>query len=476
MTDVYDVAVIGAGAVGSAIARELARYDLNCVLLEAGPDVGAGTSKASTAIWHTGFDAKPGTLEASLLRRSYELFKTYMPQAGIPVERLGGLLVAWNAEQAEQLPVLLERARQNGIDDACLVSAANITDLEPHLRPGAFGGLFVPGESILCTFSIPIALATQAVQNGVALKLRFPVESITILPGNLKQLEGHAGQVKCRFLVNAAGLFADELNRQLGHDEFTVTPRRGELIVFDKLSRRLVRHIILPVPTAKTKGVLISPTVYGNVLVGPTAEDLNDKRLTATSEEGLALLWRKGKEILPTLMDEEVTATYAGLRAATEHSDYQIYLHPAQRYVCVGGIRSTGVSACLGIAEYVIQLLDEAGLWLKPKETFTEVSIPYIGEAGIRPYQDPERIAANRDFGEIVCHCEHVSLGEIVGAMRGPIPARSIDGLRRRTRASQGRCQGFNCHARLVSLLSRETGQPPETLLGLGDGHAARKK
>jgi NADPH-dependent 2,4-dienoyl-CoA reductase/sulfur reductase-like enzyme len=248
-------------------------------------------------------------------------------------------------------------------------------------------------------------------------------------------------------------LYSDEINNHFGHENFKVTPRRGELIVYDKLARPLVKHVLLPVPTATTKGVLISPTVYGNVLLGPTAEDLPDKTATNTSANGLQSLLDKGKKILPELLEEEVTATYAGLRAATQHSDYQIALHTEQKYICVGGIRSTGISASLGIAEYVADLLKEGGVALNPKPEFKTIHMPTIGEAFQRPYQSSELINANPDYGKMVCHCERVSLGELSDAMNSAIPARTLDAIRRRTRAMQGRCQGFNCHASLVMSL-----------------------
>ena len=467
MQTIYDVAVIGAGAVGTAIARELARYQLSTVLVEAKSDVGTGTTKANTAIWHTGFDATPGTLEAKLLRRSYALMEDFVLEAGVPVERLGGLLVAWTEEQHRALPSLLKRAHDNGVTDVRIVSSEEVYRLEPKLSPGAWGGLLVPGESLICPFTLPLAFATQALLNGVDLRLNFPVQGIRQENG-VTAIQSAPGQILgARYLVNAAGLYSDEIDHMLGHHDFTVTPRRGELIVFDKFARSLVNHIVLPVPTAVTKGVLISPTVYGNVLLGPTAEDLDDKQNTATSQQGLQALLEKGRAILPALLQEEVTATYAGLRAATEHKDYQIRLHAEQRYVCVGGIRSTGVSAAMGIAEHVSELLMEAGLKMSPKPEFKSVRMPNIGEAAPRPYQRPELIAQNPDYGQIVCHCEKVSLGEIRDAIHSPIPARTLDGLRRRTRAMQGRCQGFNCQAHIVDTLARETGQDPRVLLGL---------
>ena len=456
MTQTFDIAVIGAGVVGSAIARELSRYELKVALVESEPDVGMGTSKASTAIWHTGYDAKPGSLEARLLKRSYILMDKFLPEANIPHERLGGLLIAWNQEQFETLPKLLKQAHDNGETEVKIISAEEIAQREPNINKGALGGLFVPGEGILCTFTVPLALATQAVLNGTELFLNHPVRSVR-QEDDVWVLEGEGGVVRAKFIVNAAGLFSDEINAKFGHTNFTVTPRRGQLIVYDKLARTLVNHVLLPVPTSKTKGVLISPTVYGNILLGPTAEDLSDKTATQTTADGLKMLMDKGREILPQLLDEEVTATYSGLRAATEYSDYQIEMHAEQNYLCVGGIRSTGISGAMGIAEYAVELLHDAGLYLKLKDDFKPVKMPSIGQADIRPYQNAEMIAKDSQYAEIICHCERVSRGELNDAMNSVIPATNLDGLRRRTRASQGRCQGFNCHAALLKTLESDS-------------------
>ncbi len=425
-----------------------------------------GTSKASTAIWHTGYDAAPGSLESKLLKRSYPLTEAFMKEVGSPFELVGGLLIAWNEEQLHTLPTLLEKAIQNGDTDCYLISKEEVYRREPHLGVGALGGMFVPREGILCTFTLPLACTTQAVVNGVELKLNFKVEAIrplTMDDGRWSVVNGPSSsiyvisdgeeEICARWVINAAGLYSDDINKLFGHENFNVTPRRGELIVYDKFARKLVNHVLLPVPTATTKGVLVSPTIYGNVLLGPTAEDLPDKSATNTSERGLSSLLEKGRKILPKLLDEEVTANYSGLRAATEHSDYQIQLHTEQRYICVGGIRSTGISGCLGIAEYVADLLREGGVVLNRKPEFKTIEMPNIGEAFPRPYQRAEMIEQNPNYGQIVCHCERVSLGELNDAMESPIPATSLDALRRRTRAMQGRCQGFNCQASIVSSL-----------------------
>ncbi len=458
--NVYDIAVVGGGVVGSAIARELSQYALDCVLLEAKPDIGTGTSKANTAIWHTGFDAKTGSLEQKLLSRGYERLTDYVEEAGIPHEKTGAVLIAWNEDQFKSLDGILEKAHNNGVTDVHLLTVEEIYELEPHVNKNALGGLMVPREYIICPFTVPLAFASQAVINDVALKLDFPVESISE-KDNIYTLSGSGGEIQSRYIINAAGLNSDVIDGMFGFDRFHVTPRRGELIVFDKLTRPLVNHVLLPIPTSITKGVLVSPTVFGNIMLGPTAEDLQDKEMTNTSEEGLKFLWKKGEGIISQLLDEEVTSTYAGLRAATEHSDYQIYSHPDKRYICVGGIRSTGLSSSLGISEYVMGLLKDSGIVLKKKDDFKSIKMPYIGQKDKRPYQMDELIKENADYGKIVCHCERVTLAEIKNALHSPVPARTLEGLRRRTRCMQGRCQGFHCSADVHEIFEQETGIVP---------------
>ncbi|MDQ0994242.1 FAD-dependent oxidoreductase [Streptomyces sp. V3I7] len=453
----YDVTVVGAGVVGCAIARELARHPrLRVALVEAQDDVGQGTSKANTAILHTGFDATPGSLEARLVREGSRRLAAFAAESGIPVEPVGALLVAWDEEQRAALPRLAEKAERNGYRAAQLLDAAQLYAREPHLGAGALGALHVPGESIICPWTTTLAYATQAVLHGVDLHLNSAVQQVN-RPEGAHLLTTDRGTLRTRCLINAAGLHADTLDRDLGHHDFTVTPRRGQLLVFDKFARSLVRHILLPVPTALGKGVLVTPTVYGNVLLGPTAEDLDDKRATASTADGVALLREKGRRILPALLDEEVTAVYAGLRAATEHDDYRITAHPSQAYVTVGGIRSTGLTASLAIAAHVTELLADTGLALGPERELEPVRMPNLGEAFPRPYQLAELIDADPEYGTLVCHCERVSRGEIRDALAAVIPPNSLDGLRRRTRARSGRCQGFHCGAAVRALF--EEGQ-----------------
>jgi glycerol-3-phosphate dehydrogenase len=451
---VTDVLIVGGGVVGCAIARELSLFDLRVTLLEAGADVGAGTSKANTALLHTGFDAKPGTLEAELVARGYSKLAAYAQHVGIPVQRTGALLVAWDEQQMAELPGIVERSRANGYDAITEVSAEELYRREPHLGRGALGALEVPDEGIICPFTTPLAFATEAVLAGCELRRGTAVSGVERLDGGGFRVLAGRGEWRTRFLVNAAGLRSDEVDRMLGHGAFTVSPRRGELIVFDKLSRPLVSHILLAVPTKITKGVLIAPTVFGNVMLGPTAEDVERKDDTSSTAAGLDYLRSEGGRIMPSLLDHEVTAVYVGLRAATEHTDYQVTIHADEGYACVGGIRSTGLSGSMAIAEHVLAQLGAAGLELSPRAApAPEVRMPNLGEAFARPYADASLIARDPEYGRIVCFCERVTRGEIRDALASPLPPVDLDGLRRRTRAHMGRCQGFFCGAELAALL-----------------------
>ncbi|MDF3341264.1 NAD(P)/FAD-dependent oxidoreductase [Mycolicibacterium septicum] len=456
-SDAFDVVVIGAGIVGSAIARELSGYQLSVALLEARDDVGDGTSKANTAILHTGFDAKPGTLESTMVSRGYELLSDYAARTGIPVEHTGAILVAWDDEQLDALPGLKDKAEANGYHRCEIVDSAAVYAAVPALGPGALGGLTVPDESIICTWTVNLALATDAVNRGATLLTDHRVERVET-GAEVTTLHTSAGTVRTRWVVNAAGLGADVIDNLFGFSRFTVTPRRGELIVYDKLARPLVDKIVLPVPTSRGKGVLVSPTIYGNVMLGPTSEDLTDRGATGTSESGFEFLLEKGRALMPRLLAEEVTATYAGLRAAIDHGDYLVEADPAQHYLLVGGIRSTGLTAGMAIAEYARDQLVSAGLELTPAGDLPgPPQMPNLGEAFPRPYQQAEKIAADPAYGRIVCFCERVTEGELRDACHSVIPPAALEGLRRRTRVMNGRCQAFFCGAEVQSVFERES-------------------
>ena len=443
---IFDVVVIGGCVVGCAVARLLSLHDLDVALIEAGADVGAGTSKANTAILHTGFDATTGSIESRLVARGHALLREYAPTVGVSIEATGALLVAWDDEQAARLPALAQKAAANGYLRAQLIDTAEVYAREPHLGPGATAGMVVPDEHLIDPWSTPIAFALEAAANGCQILLNQRVtgcavgsqatELITTTP------TGALHTVTSRFVVNAAGLHGDTVHRMFGFDGFTIQPRRGELIVFDKLARPLLRGTVLPVPTAHTKGVLVAPTVFGNIMLGPTADDIDDRNATGSTRTGIRTLLEKGRRIVPSLVDEEVTAVYAGLRAATEHSDYQLSTEADARYVGLGGIRSTGLTASMALAEEALSRLRSIGLDASERSGVA-VRLTPLGEAGDRPYQHG---------GRIVCHCERVTETEILAACAGPLPATDVDGLRRRTRTLAGRCQGFYCFAEVARL------------------------
>ena len=454
---IFDVAIIGAGVVGSAIAREFAKHDLTLCLIDAAADVGEATSKSNTAILHTGFDMTPGSLEAKLVSQGYQLLKAYAGEVNIAVEKLGGLLVAWSDEEVANLPKLKEKAIANGYTECELITKEELYKLEPNLGDGALAALTVPGEWIIDPWSPIVAFATQAKLAGCEIRLNTKVLDIAVA-GELITLGTNDQPITCRYLINAAGLYSDEIDKLLGISDFKVRPRRGELIVFDKLSRSLINHIILPVPSSMGKGVLVAPTVFGNIMLGPTAENLDDKTATGSTNAGLKFLMEKGRKIAPQLLDEEITAIYAGLRAATEHSDFQIKLHTVnnkQRYLTAGGIRSTGLTASMAIATYVKQLLIAAGLDTGGEKELPAVKMNNLGEASLRSYQDEEKIAQSPLHGSIICHCEKTTTQEVLDALTSPLPPTNIANLARRTRAGLGRCQGFYCHSELRKLLEK---------------------
>jgi glycerol-3-phosphate dehydrogenase len=361
------------------------------------------------------------------------------------------LLVAWSDEQRRAFAEIMERARANGYEAIRELSADELYRREPHLGPGAVGALEVPEEGIVCPFTTPLAFATEAVLAGCELRTGAPVTQVERLETGFRVTA--AGEtLTARWLVNAAGLHADDVHRLLGYGDLTVTPRRGELLVLDKLARPLLNHIILAVPTGTTKGVLLAPTVFGNLLLGPTAQDISDKTDTGSTNEGLAYLRSEAERLMPKLLEHEVTAVYAGLRTATNEPDYHIEVD--RGYACVAGIRSTGLTASLAIAEHVRGELEAAGLELRPRNDLPAVEMPNIGELAPRPYEQAERIAGDPEYGRIVCFCERVTRGEIRDALDATVPAVDLDGVRRRTRALMGRCQGFFCGAEVRALLA----------------------
>ncbi len=444
-SDHFDVVIVGAGVVGAAIAQSLSYFKLNVALIEAAGDVGVGTSKANSAILHTGFDAEPDSLEAKLVRRGHTLLTRYAQSTGIPLERTGALVVAWSDDELQALNAVQSVSVENEYHESVARSPQAVYRAEPHLGAGIVGALEIPDESIICPFTTSLALATEAVLNGVTLLLNSPLKSAVRVKGSGWRLLCDRREFLADWVINAAGMRSDDVAKILHQAPFEVVPRRGQFIVFDKHARNLVSNIILGVPSTRGKGVLIAPTVMGNLLLGPTSEDIKDKNATETTSDGLESLCQQGTSIVPALKNMEITSIYAGLRAVSSAGNYDIDVDPHAHYAKAIGIRSTGLSASMAIAEYLLDKLADTGLQLRLSTDHRSADLSRFGETGLRPHYDPDAIAADPNAGHIACFCELVTVAELEAAMSSPIPPISVQGIRRRTRATGGRCQGFYC-------------------------------
>lgn len=446
----FDVAVIGAGIVGCALARSFTLAAARVLVLEKAVDVLDGASKGNSAILHTGFDAPEGSLELACIREGYALYQEVRDRLGLPLVRAGAMVLAWSEEEQAGLPALMAQAVANGVGDVHPLTGAEARALEPALSPAVLAGFRVPGEHLIDPCSAAHGYLLQALANGAVLRRQAEVLSGRH-EGGMWHLETTAGAVSAGLVINAAGLWGDEVDRRVaGQSWFTIKPRKGQFVVYDKTAAALAGHILLPVPTKITKGIVVCRTAFGNLLVGPTAEEQEDRDHATLDRATLQALMKRGCEILPALADHEVTAVYAGLRPATEEKEYRIRTDLAPGYICVGGIRSTGLSAALGIAAHVVRLAARGDTPL-PDPVWPKV--PNISTEGPRDWQCP-------GHGGVVCHCELVTRREVEAALTGPLAAGSLAGLKRRTRVTMGRCQGFYCSAELARLTEGRLAQP----------------
>jgi glycerol-3-phosphate dehydrogenase len=450
----YDVAIIGAGVVGCAIFRRFAMGGARTVLLERGADILGGASKGNSAMLHTGFDAPPESLELACIRAGYAEYRAIHTQLNLPLLETGGLLVAWNEAERDRLPAIAAQAHQNGVSDVQLIDRAALLQREPNLAPAALAALLVPSEHVIDPWSAPLAYALQGLAHGGEVRRRVQVEGGDF-DGRQWRLATSDGAIEARIVVNAAGLQGDIIEAIARASPFHIKPRKGQFVVFDKPAARLIRASILPVPSERTKGVMLCRTVFGNLLVGPTAEEQEDRDDTSVDRAQLATLIEQGVRRLPALAQESVTATYAGLRPATQFKDYQIEALPGQNWISVGGIRSTGLTGALGIAQHVAGLYAENFAPLGEPAAPIWTPVPNLAEHLPRPYQQP-------GYGEVVCHCELATRVEIEAALSGPLPAGDLGGLKRRTRCMMGRCQGFYCSARVAELAAGRVADLPE--------------
>lgn len=434
----FDVTIIGAGIVGCAMARRFTLDGAKVAVLEKAADVLDGASKANSAILHTGFDAPVGSLEQTCIAKGYAEYLDIHQSLGLPLLKTGAMVLAWDDEQLAALDGLVAKAHQNGVIDVTRRSVAQILAQEPHLSPSLRGGFEVPGEYLIDPWASAHAYILQAMANGAELHRDCELLSGQFQHG-IWNLETAKGPLKTKQVINCAGLYGDIIDQRLtGSSPFTIKPRKGQFVVFDKPALRLVKAVILPVPSKTTKGVVIFRTIFGNLAVGPTAEEQISRTDASTTAQTLQDLRAKGIEMLPELANYEITTVYAGLRPATEHQDYQITQNAAQNYVTVGGIRSTGLSAALGIARHVAGLNTTAAFSGKPIQNPVCPPPDRLSDYHQRDWQ-------TAGHGGIICHCEMVTRREIERALTGPMPPATLQGLKRRTRVCMGRCQGFYC-------------------------------
>ena len=443
--ETHDVVIIGAGVVGCAMARRFALEGANVLVLEKSEDIIDGASKGNSAILHTGFDEVTDSIEHQCVTSGYQEFMDIHQKMNLPVLKTGALVVAWTEEQAGLLDGLKDKSIANGVTTIKRLTSKQVFEREPNLAGTYTGAIYIPTEYVIDPWTTPYSYMLQAIEHGAKLSRNTEVLSGEF-DGDYWRLYTTVGPLTSRTVINCAGLYGDRIDAALiGKTDFEIHPRKGQFLVYDKTASKLVNSIILPVPTKTTKGVVVCRTVFGNLLVGPTADEQESRDDTSVDTETLKYLRRTGESILPDLANHAVTATYAGIRPATKYQDYCIKPYPDENYISVGGIRSTGLSGALGIAKFVFKHYAEMGNRHKPTENPSWPSPIQISEQSVRDWEKSGN-------GGIVCHYELVTRQEIEQAMSGPLAASSLSALKRRTRVTMGRCQGFYCTGNLSEI------------------------
>ena len=462
----FDIAIIGAGVIGGMIARTLAAYRLNICILEKSHDVATGASAANSGIVHAGFDAKEGTLKAKLNVRGSVLMPTVCQELGVKYRNNGSLVIGFNEEDRAALQELYARGIQNGVKGLELLGAEELRRLEPNISRDATCALHAPTGGIVCPYELTIASVGNAMDNGAELFLDSEVTAIENR-GDYFVLTAGGKTVEAKYIVNAAGVYSDAITGMIGDHSFTVHPRRGEYVLLDKECGAIVSHTIFRTPSKMGKGILVSPTVDGNLLTGPTSMDIEDKEDKSTTPEGLARVIREAQTSVEGIPFGKTITSFCGLRAVGNSGDFIINM-PVPRFVNCAGIESPGLSSAPAIAEYVLHLLFQNGLSAEKNPSYrpTRPAAHAFREASIE--EKNAIIAKDPAFGRIVCRCETVTEGEILAALRQNPKPRDLDGIKRRTRAQMGRCQGGFCSPTIVELLSRELGIPYEQVTKFG--------
>jgi len=464
----YDVVIIGAGVVGGMIARTLAAYELRICIVEKGNDVAVGATRANSAIVHAGFDAKVGSLKAKLNVRGSEMMPGIAKELGVKYQNNGSLVIGFNEDDRSTIEELYERGCQNGVKDLKILNKEELKKLEPNLSDEVTVALYAPTGAIICPYELTIAAIGNAMDNGAALERNFEVTEIREKDGIYEVCAGDR-VMEAKYVINAAGLYSDKIAAMIGDTSFNVHPRRGEYILLDRECGGIVSHTIFRTPSKMGKGILVSPTVDGNLLTGPTSVDIEDKEDTSTTAAGFDRVIREAKENVPGIPYNKTITSFCGLRAVGSTGDF-IINSPKKGFINTAGIESPGLSASPAIAEYVLDLLKEQGLELTAKASYNPIREPQHAFREATIEEKNEMIKKDKSFGKIVCRCETVTEGEILQAIRTNPGARDLDGVKRRTRAQMGRCQGGFCGPQIVELLSKELGIPYEAVTKSGEG------
>ena len=461
----YDVIIIGAGITGGMLARALMQYDLKICILEKSNDVAMGASKANSGIVHAGFDAKEGSLKARLNVRGSELMPQIAKELGVKYKNNGSLVVGFNEEDIHTIQALYHRGVANCVKNIRIIDKDGLHKLEPNLSDNAICALYAPTGAIICPYELTIAAIGNAMDNGTELKLNFNVKYIEDRD-EYWEISSDTETVCSRFVVNVAGIYSDDIAKLAGDDSFYIHPRRGEYMLLDKECGGLVSHTIFRTPTAMGKGILVSPTVDGNLLVGPTSENTSDKTDTSTTIDGFEKLF--AADTVKNIPFNKTITSFCGLRAVGNTGDF-ILSSNKRGFISAGGIESPGLSASPAIAEEIIDMLGAQGLVLDKKNDYNPYRRPahWFRDASIAAKN--ATIAQNHAYGRVICRCETVTEGEIIEAIRTNPGARDLDGIKRRTRAQMGRCQGGFCTPSIMRILSRELNIPYESITKSGN-------
>ncbi len=454
----YDVIIIGAGVTGSSVARELSRYDLKVLVLEKNSDVCEGTSKANSGIVHAGFDAKPGSLKAKLNVQGNRMMEDLSKELDFPFKRNGSIVLAFDESGRPELERLLNQGKANGVEGLEIIDKARLKEMEPNITDTAVAALYAPTGGIVCPFNLTIALAENAAVNGVEFKLNTTVTNIKKKDAGFT-VETDQGTFETRALVNAAGVHADTFHNMVCSDKLHIIARKGEYCLMDKKVGDFVSSTIFQLPTKYGKGVLVTPTVHGNLLTGPTAVDIEDGENTQTTTEGLADVLRRAALSVENLPTRQVITSFTGVRAHEEKDDFVIgESGEVPGFFDAAGIESPGLSCAPALGVYLAeQITDRLGAKKKDNFIATRKGIPSMSLASAEERQ--KLIAKNPLYANVVCRCELVTEGEILDAIHRPLGATTLDGIKRRTRAGMGRCQAGFCSPKTVEILARELGK-----------------